>query len=86
MTMNVLKVFTQNIEVFSDLYHLLENLSLTEGQETEVEGVKVSGGGQVDEEYLDTMRVKLDVAVLKVKPGNVTILQHSGMFEVLFPE
>lgn len=85
MAMNVLKVYTKNIEVFSDLYAGLENLNLSEGQETELEGVKVSGGGQVEEEYLDEMRVKLDVAVLKVKRQNVTILQHGDMFEVLTP-
>jgi hypothetical protein len=85
MAFDVLVVHTESIEVFSDLFKEVEKLTLTEGQETEVEGVKVSGGGQVDEEYVNEMRIKPEVAVLKVRNKNITILQHGGLFEVLIP-
>jgi hypothetical protein len=40
----------------------------------------------VPEHYVDRMRSKLDVVVMKEKERDITILQHGNLFEILLPE
>jgi hypothetical protein len=86
MAFRCITVYTNNYEAFSDIYQEIEGLSLAENEEREIEGITVSDAGDVEEEYVDSMRAKPEVAVMKVKDKNITILQHGQVFEVLFPQ
>ena len=86
MAFKCITVYTNNYEAFSDIYQEIENLSLEENEEREIEGITVSDAGSVDDEYVNSMRIKPEVAVMKVKEKNITILQHGQVFEVLFPD
>ncbi|MGB8954985.1 MAG: hypothetical protein WCC10_06400, partial [Tumebacillaceae bacterium] len=85
MAFRCITVYTNNYEAFSDIYQEIESLSLAENEEREIEGITVSDAGDVEEEYVNSMRAKPEVAVMKVKDKNITILQHGQVFEVLFP-
>jgi hypothetical protein len=86
MDMKCIAVYTNNFEVFSDIYEKVLNTPLGEEEETEVEGITVSESGQVPENYLDRMKSKPDVVVMKVRDKNITILQHGDVFEIFIPE
>jgi hypothetical protein len=43
----------------------------------------VSNSGEIPEDYIDMMRAKPEVAVMKVKRKNITILQHGKVFEIV---
>ncbi|GAB2691819.1 NAD/NADP transhydrogenase alpha subunit [Paenibacillus thermoaerophilus] len=84
--MKCIAVYTSDFQVFSDVYEKVLDLSLADEEETEVDGVTVSASGSVPGQYLERMRVKPDVAVMRVKGRDVTILQHRELFEILLPE
>jgi len=84
--MKCISVYTKNFEQFSDIYDKVLNTKLTEDEETVVEGVTVTESGEVPEHYIDRMRAKRDVVVMKEKERDITILQHGGVFEILVPE
>ncbi|MFD2612097.1 NAD/NADP transhydrogenase alpha subunit [Paenibacillus gansuensis] len=84
--MKCVSVYTSNFEVFSDIYEEIINTELKENEEKVVEGVTVSESGEVPENYLERMRTKPEVVVMKVKDSDITILQHGELFEILIPE
>lgn len=84
--MKCLSVYTSDFEVFSDIYEQILATTFADNEEKEVEGITVSESGDVPENYLDRMRNKPDVVVMKVKEKNITILQHGHVFEILIPE
>lgn len=84
--MKCISVYTKDFEVFSDIYEQILNLSLEENEEVEVEGITVSDAGEVPADYIEKMRQKPEVAVLKIKKMGVTILQHGEVFEILLPD
>ena len=86
MAFKCITVYTNNYEAFSDLFVELEGITLAENEEREINGITVSDAGDVPQEYVDTMRVKPEVAVMKAKGTNITILQHGQVFEVLIPQ
>ena len=84
--MKCISVYTKNFEQFSDIYDKVLSTKLTEDEETVVEGVTVMESGDVPEHYIDRMRAKREVVVMKEKERDITILQHGGVFEILVPE
>ncbi|SHE10955.1 Uncharacterised protein [Chlamydia abortus] len=84
--MKCISVYTKNFAVFSDIYEEIMKTPFAENEEKEIEGIVVSESGEVPDSYLDRMRTKPDVVVMKVKEQNVTILQHGDVFEIILPE
>ncbi|RAV18461.1 NAD/NADP transhydrogenase alpha subunit [Paenibacillus contaminans] len=84
--MKCIAVYTKSFEQFSDIYEEVLNTPLAENEEREVEGVVVSESGTVPENYLERMKVRPDVVVMKVKEKDITILQHGDVFEIFIPE
>lgn len=84
--MKCISVYTNNFEAFSDIYEQVMNTKLAENEEIEIEGITISESGEVPEHYLERMKVKSEVVVMKVKEHNVTILQHGDVFEIFIPE
>ncbi|TMV51193.1 NAD/NADP transhydrogenase alpha subunit [Paenibacillus mesophilus] len=84
--MKCIAVYTNDFEVFSDIYEKVISTPLAENEETEIEGVMVSESGDVPENYIERMRTKPDVVVMKVREKDITILQHGEVFEIFIPE
>lgn len=83
--MKCISVYTKNFEVFSDIYQTVINTPLEDNEEKEIEGIIVSESGEVPENYLDRMRVKPEVVVMRIKEKDITILQHGEVFEIFIP-
>lgn len=83
--MKCISVYTKNFEVFSDIYEQVLSTPLEDNEETVVEGITISESGQVPENYLERMRSKPEVVVMKVKDRDITILQHGEVFEIILP-
>lgn len=83
--MRCISVYTDNFEVFSDMFEQVIEIELEENDERELEGVVVSDSGEVPEHYLERMSSKLEVVVMKDKKKGITILQHGKVFEILLP-
>ncbi len=83
--MKCISVYTDNFEQFSDIYEEVIGANLGENEEREFEGITASESGEVPEHYLDRMRSRPDVVVMKVKDKDITILQHGDVFEILIP-
>ncbi|GIP32459.1 NAD/NADP transhydrogenase alpha subunit [Paenibacillus sp. J2TS4] len=84
--MKCISVYTKNFGVFSDIYEEIMKTPFAENEEKEIEGIVVSESGEVPDNYLDRMRAKPEVVVMKVKEQNITILQHGDVFEIILPE
>jgi hypothetical protein len=84
--MKCISVYTGDFGVFSDIYEQVMQTTLAENEETEIEGVTVAEAGEVTTEYVDRMKERLDVVVMKQKEHGVTILQHGSVFEIIFLE
>ncbi|MBD2861199.1 MULTISPECIES: NAD/NADP transhydrogenase alpha subunit [Paenibacillus] len=84
--MKCIAVYTNDFEVFSDIYEKVISTPLAENEEKEVEGVMISESGDVPDHYIDRMRIKPDVVVMKVRDKDITILQHGEVFEIFIPE
>lgn len=83
--MKCISVYTKDFGVFSDICDEILAMDLAENEETEIEGITISDAGEVDEDYIEKMRQKPEVAVLRIKKQDVTILQHGEVFEILLP-
>jgi hypothetical protein len=84
--MKCIAVYTNNFEVFSDIYEQIIDTPFKDNEEKEIEGVTVSESGEVPQNYIDKMKVKPEVVVMKVKEKDITILQHKDIFEIFLPE
>lgn len=84
--MKCISVYTNDFERFSDIYDKVLNTKLSQDEETVVEGVTVSESGDVPEHYVDRMRSKREVVVMKERERDITILQHGDLFEILLPD
>lgn len=84
--MKCIAVYTNNFEVFSDIYEQVLNTPLAENEEKVIEGITISESGTVPEHYLEKMKVKPEVVVMRVKHLDITILQHGEVFEIFIPE
>ncbi|MDF2667731.1 MAG: hypothetical protein K0R67_37 [Paenibacillus sp.] len=84
--MKCIAVYTNDFELFSDIFEKVINTPLGVDEETEVDGVTIFESGDVPENYLDRMKTKPDVVVMKHRDRNITILQHGEVFEIFIPE
>ncbi|NDI34450.1 NAD/NADP transhydrogenase alpha subunit [Chengkuizengella sediminis] len=84
--MKCITVYTKSFEDFSDIFEEILKTPLAEDEEKVIEGITVSDSGEVPEQYIDRMRDKLEVVVMKVKEEDITIFQHGEVFEILIPE
>ncbi|SCW28338.1 hypothetical protein SAMN04487970_1001228 [Paenibacillus tianmuensis] len=84
--MKCISVYTSDFELFSDIYEKVLETPLQENEEKQVEGVVVSESGSVPENYLNRMKQRPEVVVMKVKDKDITILQHRDVFEIFIPE
>jgi hypothetical protein len=79
-------VYTSSFDAFSDIYEDVIKTPLKENEEVEVSGILVSEAGNVPENYISRMKVKPEVVVMRIKEGDITILQHRDVFEILIPD
>jgi len=82
--MKCISVYTDRFDVFSDIYEKIRQTNLEEDEETIIEGVVVSESGEVPSDYLNRMRSRRDVVVMK--DDDITILQRGELFEILLPD
>ena len=83
--MNCISVYTNNFELFSDIYEQVLESPPEENEDLVVEGITVSGSGDVPEQYIERMRIKPEVVVMRDKERNIMILQHGNVFEICLP-
>ncbi|MNZ66232.1 hypothetical protein D3C78_844500 [compost metagenome] len=83
--MKCISVYTNNFELFSDIYEQVLEAPPQENEDIVVEGITVSGSGEVPDQYIDRMRVKPEVVVMREKERNIMILQHGSVFEICLP-
>lgn len=84
--MKCISVYTKNFEAFSDILEEVMKTSFHEDEEKVFDGITVSESGVVPENYIDRMKQRPEVVVMKWRDKNVTILQHGSVFEILLPE
>ena len=84
--MRCISVYTKDFGVFSDIYEEILSTPLLENEEKEVDGVVYSDSGEIDEDYVNRLKEKPEVVVMKIKDRNITILQHGEVFEIFSPE
>ncbi|MFS1512433.1 NAD/NADP transhydrogenase alpha subunit [Chengkuizengella sp. SCS-71B] len=84
--MKCITVYTKSFEEFSDIFEEILKTPLAEDEEKMIEGITVSDSGEVPEQYIDRMREKPEVVVMRVKEEDITIFQHGEVFEILIPE
>lgn len=84
--MKCIAVYTNNFEVFSDIYEQVINTPLKDNEEKEIEGVMISESGEVPQNYIDKMKTKPEVVVMKIRDSDITILQHRDVFEIFLPD
>lgn len=85
MRMKCIAVYTKDFGAFSDIFEKVLESEWNEGQEAVIDGVTVSGSGEVPAHYMEKMRRKRKVVVMKERERDITILQHGEMFEILIP-
>lgn len=85
MPTKCITVYTKDYEVFGSIYEEIIAMELEENEETEIEGITVSDSGEVAMDYIEKMKQKPEVAVLKIRNRNILIMQHGDVFEILIP-
>ena len=83
--MKCISVYTGNFEAFSDIYEQIVDSPPGDNEDVVLEGITVSGSGEVPEQYIERMRAKPEVVVMKEKGRGITILQHGDVFEICMP-
>jgi hypothetical protein len=83
--MKCISVYTDNFETFSDLYEQIVDSPPADNEDVVLEGITVSGSGEVPEQYIERMRIKPEVVVMSEKQRGITILQHGNVFEICMP-
>lgn len=83
--MKCISVYTNSFELFSDIYEQVLQTPPQENEDIVIEGITVSGSGHVPDQYIERMRVKPEVVVMKEKSRNIMILQHGAVFEICLP-
>jgi len=83
--MNCISVYTNNFEQFSDIYEQVLEAMPKENEDIVIDGITVSGSGHVPQQYIDRMRAKPEVVVMREKARDIMILQHGNVFEICLP-
>jgi len=86
MALKCISVYTGNFEAFSDIFEQVLNTTLHADEELEIDGIVVSEAGEVTPDYVERMRVRPEVVVMKHKMRDITIFQHGGVFEIILPD
>lgn len=81
-----ISVYTKKFETFSDIYDQVMSTKLKEDEEATIEGITISESGDVPEHYLNRMKSRPEVVVMRIKDQNITILQHGDVFEIFIPD
>jgi len=81
-----ISVYTNNFEVFSDIYEEILNTPLAENEEKLIQDVVFSDSGEIDDDYINRLKIKPEVVVMKEKARDIMILQHGDVFEIFLPE
>lgn len=84
--MKCISVYTNDFEQFSTIYEKIMQTPLQENEECEIDGVMVYACDQVPDLYVERMRQKREVVVMRVKNSGITILQRGEQFEIILPE
>ncbi|MFD2115899.1 NAD/NADP transhydrogenase alpha subunit [Paenibacillus yanchengensis] len=80
-----ISVYTKDFEAFSDIYEEVLGAPPQENEDITVQGITVSGSGEVPEQYIDRMRSRPEVVVMREKERGIMILQHGNVFEICMP-
>jgi|GEM_PF-217277 len=83
--MKCISVYTNSFEQFSDIYEQVLESPPQDNEDKVVEGITVSGSGHVPHQYIERMRVKPEVVVMREKARDIMILQHGNVFEICLP-
>lgn len=83
--MKCISVYTNNFEHFSDIYEQVLESPPEENEDILVDGITVSGSGDVPDQYIERMRQKPEVVVMREKERDIMILQHGNVFEICMP-
>lgn len=83
--MRCISVYTRDFGSFSDLYEQIVVSPPAENEEIVVEGITVSGAGEVPEGYIERLRERPDVVVMRERTHGATILQRGDLFEICLP-
>lgn len=83
--MKCISVYTNSFEQFSDIYEQVLEAQPQENEDIVIDGITVSGSGHVPVQYIERMRVKPEVVVMKEKARDIMILQHGNVFEICLP-
>ena len=83
--MRCISVYTRDFGSFSDLYEQLSSRRRPRTKRSSLEGITVSGAGEVPEGYIERLRERPDVVVMKERTHGATILQHGDLFEICLP-
>lgn len=59
---------------------------LEENEEKSLDGITFGDSGETSIDYVNRLKQKPDVAVLKLKDTDITILQHGDVFEIFLPD
>lgn len=84
--MRCISVYTKDFALFSDLCETIMDTPLGENEERSLEGVVFSDSGETSIDYVNRLKQKPEVVVMKIKDRDVTILQHGDVFEIFLPE
>jgi precorrin-4 methylase len=84
--MKCISVYTGDFAVFSDICEQIIDTPLADEEEKVIDGVTVFESGEVPDHYLQRMKSRSDVVVMKIKERDITILQHDGIFEIILPD
>ena len=74
--------YTKDFALFSDIYEQIMEAPPAENEEIILEGVTVSGAGDVPDQYIERMRVKPECVVIKEEKESV-ILRFCSMAKYL---
>ena len=83
--MKCIAVYTRDFEAFSDIYEKVLGTDWKDNEEVTIDGITVTESGEVPQHYIDKMKTKAGVVVMKEKTRDITILQHGNVFEIFIP-
>jgi hypothetical protein len=84
--MKCISVYTNDFAQFADIYEKVLATPIGDEEEKDVDGVTVNGSGEVPADYVERMKAKPDVVVMKLKDKGITVLQRGDVFEMLIPD
>jgi hypothetical protein len=81
--MRCITVYTNDFGCFSDILEEVLSVALARDEQTTIGGIVVHASGDVPAHYVDRMRQKKEVVIMRDAKRNIIILQRGDVFEVL---